>query len=114
MIAWNHCARVDRRPPVEVCEVRLPAERARALHDAFQRFDGWDLPDQSQGEYRRFVFDGSGFFVEVLRNGGYRNYGFDNAELVGYGLYARAAKLEAAWWCAAGTRTKDCPPLRNR
>ena len=51
--------------------------------------------------------------MEVVRNGRYRNYGFDNPENVGYGLWERATVLTTALACAAGLRTENCPPPRN-
>jgi hypothetical protein len=109
MIAWYKCARVERRPPVEVCHSPITAEQARAFRNAFQRFGGWDLPDQSQGEPRHLTLDGGGWLIEVVRNGRYRNYGFDNPEDVGYGLWERATILTTALACAAGLRTEKCP-----
>jgi len=113
MIAWFQCARVERRPPVEVCHSPLSAERTRAMLEAFERNGGWDLPDQSEAETRNLTLDGGGFLVEIARNGGYRNYGYDNADRVGYGLWAKATELARAWWCAAGRRTENCPPPRD-
>lgn len=107
-IAAYDCARVERRPPFELCyRSPLSPETSRTVRNVFEAFGGWDLPDQSAAEERDGVLDGGGFLVELLRGAAYRNYGYDNSNY-GSGLWARADSLRVAISCAAGWRVQKC------
>jgi hypothetical protein len=102
VIRRHRCRWTRHRSDLEWCE-RSPAPDSvwRSVLASFNANDGWTLVDElAAPQRRRMVLDGNGWVVELVRDGTYRRYGYQNPDSSEGGPWARAAALERAVFCA--------------
>jgi hypothetical protein len=104
------CRRVQRRLDLEWCERLVPSDTTwGAVLRIFEANDGWNLVDESAApRLETFTLDGNGWFVELVRAGHYRAYGYQNPPWAGPGPWGQAARLERGIFCQLDPRFNMC------